>query len=234
MRFFHASDIPESGNVVTLTKQESDHLFGTLRGRVGEYVGLLNGHGVEAEAEIIAGKQLLVHKKIIHPEPHPKIHLFCAAPRRKELDLLLKQCVEAGAWSINLLECERSVAIPDGSALERWQTIAIEGCKQSRNFWAPIISPPVQLKSALAELNGNSNFCKLYGHVAHDKKPIIPQCSDYALFIGPEGGFTADEETLMESCGVMPWHFSHNVSRLENAAVCGVMLLNYLTGVYSE
>ena len=193
MRFFHASDIPESGNVVTLTKQESDHLFGTLRGRVGEYVGLLNGHGVEAEAEIIAGKQLLVHKKIIHPEPHPKIHLFCAAPRRKELDLLLKQCVEAGAWSINLLECERSVAIPDGSALERWQTIAIEGCKQSRNFWAPIISPPVQLKSALAELNGNSNFCKLYGHVAHDKKPIIPQCSDYALFIGPEGGFTPDE-----------------------------------------
>lgn len=166
----------------------------------------------------------LVHKKIIHPEPHPKIHLFCAAPRRKELDLLLKQCVEAGAWSINLLECERSVAIPDGSALERWQTIAIEGCKQSRNFWAPIISPPVQLKSALAELNGNSNFCKLYGHVAHDKKPIIPQCSDYALFIGPEGGFTADEETLMESCGVMPWHFSHNVLRLENAAVCGVML----------
>lgn len=231
MRFFHSSDIPEPGGILTLTRQENDHLFGTLRGRTGEHVGLLDGCGVEAEAEIIAGKNLLVKKRIAHPEPTPKIHLFCAAPRRKELDLLLKQCVEAGAWSINLLECEHSVAIPDGGAMERWQSIAIEGCKQSRNFWAPVIRPPMPLQSALTELNGESDFCKLYGHVTPYKKPAIPQCGNYALFIGPEGGFTTEEENLMESCGVIPWQFSRNVLRLENAAVSGVMLLNYLMGV---
>lgn len=86
MRFFHASDIPESGNVVTLTKQESDHLFGTLRGRVGEYVGLLNGHGVEAEAEIIAGKQLLVHKKLY---TRNRIRKFiCFVPHRDAKSLI--------------------------------------------------------------------------------------------------------------------------------------------------
>lgn len=230
MRFFYAGNIPSPGDTLLLDKQESAHLFGTLRGKSGEHVGLLDGVGTEAEAEIIAGKQLLIKDRKSHPEPCQKIHLYCAAPRRKELDLLLKQCAEAGAWSINLLECERSVAIPDGGAQERWNTIVLEGCKQSHNFWAPSISAPVSLKTALESLSLLEDLCPLYGHVTPYKKPVLPSCKNYALFIGPEGGFTPEEERLMEQYGVIPWQFSNNVLRLENAAVSGVMLLNYLTG----
>lgn len=230
MRFFYSSAIPDAGETLELDKQESAHLFGTLRGRPGEYVGVLDGRGTEAEAEITAGRRLLIHRRRVHSEPSPKIHLFCAAPRRKELDLLLKQCVEAGAWSINLLECERSVALPDGGALERWTSIAIEGCKQSHNFWLPRIAPPERLNSVLERLSEREDFCKLYGHVSPYKRPELPRCGNYALFIGPEGGFSPEEESYMEKCGVIPWRFSNNVLRLENAAVSGVMLLNYLAG----
>ena len=45
------------------------------------------------------------------------------------------------------------------------------------------------------------------------------------VFIGPEGGFTPEEETAMREAGVGGLNLGPCVLRLETAAVCGLAVL---------
>ncbi|MEA4863039.1 MAG: 16S rRNA (uracil(1498)-N(3))-methyltransferase [Victivallaceae bacterium] len=227
MRCFYAETIGEPGTELELNRAEASHLFVTLRGRPGERVALLDGNGVSAEAEILAGRRLRVVERELHAPPSLKVHLFCASPRRRELDLILKQAAETGASGVNLIECERSVATPDGGAIDRWRGIVIEGCKQSRNFFAPVLGGPESLSAAVRRV-GASGTRMLFGSVAAGGNRPHGLSGEVALFVGPEGGFTPDEEAFMRENGVEGWNFSPNVLRLETAAACGVALLKYL------
>ncbi len=227
MRCFYAETIGEPGAELELNRAEAAHLFVTLRGRPGERVALLDGNGVSAEAEILAGRRLRVVARAPHAPPASRVHLFCASPRRRELDLILKQAAETGAASVNLIECDRSVAAPDGGAAERWRGIVIEGCKQSRNFFAPALGGPEPLAAAVRRA-GAAGMRMLFGSVSATGNRPRGLSGDVALFLGPEGGFTPDEEAFMRENGVEGWNFSPNVLRLETAAACGVALLKYL------
>lgn len=229
MRCFYAETIGEPGTEFELNRAEAAHLFVTLRGRPGETVALLDGRGVSAEAVIADARLLRVICRRVHLPPPSRVHLFCAAPRRRELDLILKQAAETGAASVNLIGCERSVAAPDGGALERWRDIVIEGCKQSRNPFAPAIGGSEPLAAAVSRA-ARAGMVMIFGSVAAAGFRPGALRGDIALFLGPEGGFTPGEEALMIENGVAPWNFSPNVLRLETAAACGVALLNYLAG----
>ncbi|MDD4817020.1 MAG: RsmE family RNA methyltransferase [Victivallaceae bacterium] len=231
MRFFFADNPGAPGEKQPLDRDEAEHLFVTLRARPGDRVGLINGRGVTAEAEVTADRQLTVISRAAATFPAFRVHLFCASPRRKELDLLLKQAAETGAASVNLINCARSVATPDGAALNRWRTIVMEGCKQSHNPFAPEIAVPEEFADAVERV-GHSGWPARFGAVRQpDDRPESFNAvadGDCALFIGPEGGFTGEEEAAMLTAGFMPWNFASTVLRLETAAAGGVMLLKYL------
>ena len=231
MRYFFAADIPQIGERLTLERDEAHHLFGTLRAREGDEIGVLNGNGVAAVAQVENAKEhtLIISSRTIFAPPPRRVHLYTAAPRRKELDLLLKQCAETGAGSVHLVECARSVALPDANAMARWQGIILEGCKQAHNFFAPQMLEAVKLTEAVADAKA-SGYRLLFGKVAAAPLPQLSAAGDIALFIGPEGGFTPDEEAFLAAEGATAWHFARNVLRLETAAVGGILLLNYLMG----
>ncbi len=225
MRFFYSECPAEPGGEFELERDEAAHLFVTLRAKVGETVGVLDGRGNWGVCEVMPGKRLKVLERHQAAEPLRKVHLFCAAPRRKEFDQLLKQAVEVGVWSVHLLQCQRSVALPDGGAAERWQAMALEACKQSHNFFAPQIYNITPLKQAV-ELVIQQQWQGFFGAVRGTLPVNRPENGEYALFIGPEGGFTDDEEAFMTLNGIRPWRFGSCVMRLETAAVCGAAMLN--------
>ena len=90
-----------AGDVVRLDKEESAHLFRTLRAELGEKCRLMDGSGRFALAEVQAGKQV----KILHlenadsPLP-PRLHMYIAPPRRQKMDQILRQAAELGVWRI--------------------------------------------------------------------------------------------------------------------------------------
>lgn len=225
MRYFYSETIAPSGEVQGLSRSEQDHLFVTLRARVGDEIGLLDGQGGHASAVVEAGKVVRVMERFQESMPNRRVHLFCAAPRRKEFDQLLKQAVEVGVWSVHLLACERSVAVPDGGAKERWHQLALEACKQSHNYFVPEVHSVVSLREAVASINAwgwNGIFGAVQGQAGMAKADV----GDWALFIGPEGGFTEAEEQFMSENGVTPYRFGRHVMRLETAAICGLAMLN--------
>ncbi|MDD5664192.1 MAG: RsmE family RNA methyltransferase, partial [Victivallaceae bacterium] len=151
MHGFYCLNIPETGGIVELEDRDSRHLFKTLRGREGEQIGLSDGKGTTALAEITGQRRLFIVNRTIHPEPTTKLHLMVAVPRRNPMEQMLRQCAEIGVWTITPLLTERSVAIPrHENTPERWINILREGCKQSRNQFIPELTPVACLKDALA------------------------------------------------------------------------------------
>ena len=227
MHRIFCSEIPEAGEVFLPAPREAEHLFKVFRARPGDAVELLDGRGKRAEAEVIPGKQLIIHKVAVCEEPEEKLHLCCALPRRQKFDVLLKQAAELGAWSIRPLNCERSVA--EGNPRDRWEVLLQEACKQSGNPFLPEIFREANVKDTLAALK-KENIDIYYGSVKviplfDDKLPCNRQ---KAVLIGPEGGFTDEEIAVIEAAGGKPLNLGPHILRLETAAVAALAVLRLL------
>ena len=71
-----------------------------------------------------------------------------------------------------------------------------EGCKQAKNPFIPKISLPLPLKEILN--NYDFNQIKAYFGAVNGDNSIITSKSGFSgWFIGPEGGFTENEENLL-------------------------------------
>lgn len=223
MHGFFVNEIPPPGATAALEKGEHRHLFRTLRGRPGERLRLLDGRGGVAEAVIAAGETVEVEAVRQMPEPELKIILAAAAPRRQKLDELLKQLVELGVWEIQLMHCARSVARPEGS--ERWPALLAEAAKQSGNPFLPTIAVRDSPAAVLAELTARRTAIR-YGAVSEAAgMPPAPARGEIAFLVGPEGGFTAEEERAIEAAGGRALSLGPWILRLETAALAGVAAL---------
>lgn len=224
MHAFYCEKIEAAGDIVTLERMESDHLFKTLRGRVGDVVMLLDGKGKSAMAEIVEGKALRVNEIKIHEAPAKDIYLFMAAPRKQKLDQILKQATELGVKGIAIMHCDFSVALPEGSS--RWETILLEACKQSNNPFIPEILPVMKFQEALNYIEKNQ-IVGIFGDVEESKESLSASenMKKFAFFVGPEGGFSDKEISQMRSNGFVGLNLGPYILRLETAAVCGIAVL---------
>jgi len=221
MHTFFVEAMTEPGGGAELNSRERDHLFKTLRARPGDAVELFDGCGGRMAGIVREGKRVEILSAERVPEPERKLFLYCAAPRRAKFDVLLKQAAELGVWSIRLVECARSVAKPEGS--DRWQLLLQEGCKQSKNPFLPEIVPPVSLAVALEEIRA-ANICAFFGAIRSGERGA-EAAAKLAWIVGPEGGFTDEEEAAMRAAGVRGLNLGPYVLRLETAAVCGLAVL---------
>ena len=199
MSFFYAPEIQSLGSVLTLSREESQHLAKTLRAKEGDSIKLLNGLGETAEAIITRIERKTVTCKITtrtgNPEPEKKIHLYLAPPRNSILTSLIKQCVELGVWEITLVDCDFSVSKPANKGLYINEIIA--AAKQSGNIWFPKVN-------ALQAFTKAFNSCSLpmyYGAVPVEKSSNCKKITadNISLWIGPEGGFSPQELTTLQS-----------------------------------
>jgi len=228
MHCFYCKAIGATGSVALLDNDDRKHLFKTLRAELGNQVELTNGEGVFAVAEVIDGHKLRIVTAETAPPPPVRIHLFIAPPRRQKMDILLKQCAEVGVWSITPMLTERSVSAPEKDAvLDRWQTILLEGCKQSKNPFLPTIALPISFKAAVQQAAERRYRCFIGAVHASQQPEAIndPSITDAAWFVGPEGGFTPAEEEAMRQAGFAELRLGPWVLRVETAAVVGAAML---------
>ncbi|MDD5597944.1 MAG: RsmE family RNA methyltransferase [Victivallaceae bacterium] len=227
MHNFFVDAIGKPGEEVLFPQSEMKHLFKTLRAAPGDMIGLLDGKGARAEAELAGDKKIIIRKLTEYPEPETKIHLFVAAPKRNALDQLLRQCTEAGVWSIHPLITRYSVAAPEKIS-DRWRSLLQEACKQSGNIFLPELNTPCSLDQAMEKIK-STGMAAFYGAVSESGRKLPQVSADIAWLVGPEGGFSEEEERKMSACGVAPLHIGPYIMRVETAAVCGVALLNFAT-----
>ena len=224
---FFTDNIGTEGSYVELSKDQRHHLFKVFRAVCGDEVELLDGRGTRALGEVDAEKNVIIKSVKKETPEEVKLHLVFAVPRKNQLDLLLKQAAELGVSELHPVRFERSVSQADGK--ERWTTLLEEACKQSKNPFLPQIHPAAGLEDKLNELSVR-NIPVVFGAIRSETGKLKLENSA-AWVIGPEGGFTDEEEQLMRAKGAIPLNLGPWVLRLETAACAGIAVLRQLIGV---
>ncbi len=228
MHCFFCETITGSGHPVKINDEDHKHLFKTLRAKPGDRVELIDGKGTFATAVVNSDRSLLVLESAQVKAPSRRVHLFTSPPRKQKMDTLLKQCAEVGIWSIIPFYTTRTVSKPEKqSVLDHWKTLLKEGCKQAKNPFLPEVMMPVPFEFAVQKAVELGFIC-LFGSPkaqmsAHTE---IPETGDVAWIVGPEGGFTEEEEDFMIKSGFKPFRIGRWVMRVETAAICGTAILN--------
>ncbi|MGB3861025.1 MAG: 16S rRNA (uracil(1498)-N(3))-methyltransferase [Candidatus Aminicenantaceae bacterium] len=229
---------------VLLTGKEHHHLHSVVRMKSGDNIWLFDEQGTEYLARVeFTGRdntRLSVMEQKGKKEPPVKITLVQSLIKTGRLEFLLQKSTELGADCFLPVISSRSVVKIEGKIekkLERWSRIVREAAKQSGNTKVPTILPPKPLREVLREdedglkifLNERGGtYLKeiLQGEYDSVKQGMgIP--SSVRVLIGPEGGWTQQEERDILDHGFKAISLGPQTLRAETAAISCLVLINH-------
>jgi len=218
-----------SGSDVELTASQAHHLTRVLRLAPGDRVELFDGSGKLAAATIMQVHRRTASLRLdelqVVPRPfEQKIVIAVSIAKGERFDRLVSKCTELGVDRICPLLFERTVKLATNPKIvERWKNLAISAAKQCRRFYLPHIDTPLPLPKVLETLNQEHAGAQLLlGSTSADAPALVEQAlggTDIAAFIGPEGGLTEQEQSLLEHYGCKPVRLTNTILRIETAAV---------------
>ncbi len=165
-----------------------------------------------------------------------RITLAQCLPKGPKMDQIVRQAVEAGVERIVPVLSSRSVATGDEGPgrLERWRRVAREAVQQSGSGAAPTVDAPVPL-ARLADALGPAadGELRLFLHelplasaTLHRYCTVPPR--SVVLCVGPEGGLSSEETSLLEAAGWKPLWLGPTVLRAETAPIFAVGALRMI------
>ncbi len=231
-----------AADLAELDESESKHLASVMRAQAGDHIGILDGEGRLGEAEVVAPHKKRTSLRILSRTSvapfAPRRILAQALVREQRMDWLIQKAVELGVHEIWPLQTDQAVVRIRPEEAEkkaaRWQAIALGACKQSGNPWMPKIEPVRKLPEALSALAGRPGAA-CFGALQEGAVPLPDffgrlrkeNCPQIAMFIGPEGDFSAAEVSALLAAGVRPVTFGPIVFRVETAALFILSSLQY-------
>ncbi len=224
----------------TLTGEQARQAAQVLRLRVGERVVVLDNTGWEYVVRLTAvtPQQVsgdVVEKRVAAREPSVHITLYMALLKREKFEWVLQKGTEVGVSRFVPVITQRTLAQDTAmkpGKQERWHKILTEAAEQSRRGHIPALSEPVRLAAALARHGADLALIAWEeadaASVVGLKSAVAGTIStSVALFIGPEGGFAAEEIELAKSHHVQPVTLGKRILRAETAAIVASSLLMY-------
>lgn len=240
IRAHHPYPISPNAGALTLNGDESRHLLKSLRAREGEPVEVFDGKGRVWHGHAAAADKFGLHVSIVRTEerPRPAVTLTLAQclPKGGTFDDLLRTAVELGADRIVPLTSERCEVKLTGdraeSKAERWQTLLVEGMKQSGNPWLPALAPVQALSKWLPKALGPGSI-GLTASLEEGSVPIAamslpPETREIVLLVGPEGDLSPAEYAAARATGFRPVRLGAHVLRAETAALYALVAADQL------
>jgi 16S rRNA (uracil1498-N3)-methyltransferase len=227
MKRFYVKQKFLEGTSLLLSKEEGNHAKNVLRLDVGKKIKLLNGEGQEALAVIerIDTEECKVKIETVMEIPNSApLYLLQSTLKGPKMDWLLEKATELGVHTIQLLQTERTVAKTE--KLDRWKRLITAAMKQSGNAREPNLMEPISLVEAMQKFQGLKLHLQpgaeegMIPYIQINRKagePII-------LAIGPEGGFSPEEEDLLHRSGFQGVCLSNQILRAETAAISALAI----------
>jgi len=237
--WLYCSDL-QTGTL-TLPEAQARHARLSLRLRPGDAVVLFDGRGRTARAAIAAdepaaagakpaarrrgragGPIIAVEAISDIPAPARTLTIIVGGCKGTRLDWMVEKCTELGVTGLIFAGFERSVVRVGSGHLEKLRRLCIEACKQCGRAWLPEISAVSALDQAIAQVAG---AVLLLADLSPTAEPLATalqrhSCSPRIVaVVGPEGGLTEKEHSLLRDCGAQPVRLAQHVLRVETAAV---------------
>lgn len=231
-RFFQDNDFV-IGQTFDLSAINHRHVVQVLRSKADESLVLFNGRGGEylVTLEILSKRKSRVLIKsfdTINRESPLNTTLALAMIKPDKMDFAIQKAVELGVTAIQPLYTKRSIIKIKENRLEKklqhWSGVIISACEQSGRTSIPILKEPKTIDQYLSSPSNDPRLAMLPG--PHPKlaslEDLDKTCQGISLLIGPEGGFTPDEEDLMRQSGLKAVSFGSRILRAETAAIAGL------------
>ncbi len=230
-RFYQEIDV-EVGQDQRLSATNHRHAVQVLRLKVDEALILFDGQGGEYLAKLNAVNKrdsavLLESFSDINRESSLNSTLVLSTIKLDKMDFAIQKAVELGVTRIQPTISHRSVIKIKADRLQKkmqhWQAIIVSACEQSGRTQIPILEEPLSLEACLN--NHKADFCIGMLPTSIEKfSDLKPDNNEQsiALFIGPEGGFTGEEEALMQSYEINTVNFGNRILRAETAVIAGL------------
>ena len=222
-RFF-LSTPPRDGRAV-LVGDEARHLARVLRCRVGDEVRVFDGSGSEWSARVAAIGRDEVRLDVGDPvavaaRPAVSLTLAVALPKGERQKWLVEKLTELGVGRLVPLVTRRGVAEATPAAVERLGRCVVEACKQCGRTTLMEVAGPATIDDVL---RGRPAAAWLLvadpGAAPPDAAAIEAAGREVIGFVGPEGGFTAEELAEFDRAAATRVGLGPHILRVETAAV---------------
>lgn len=238
-RFFVENGL-RVGAAIELPSDVAHHAQHTLRLRDGAAIVLFDGRGGEYAARLVAGRRAAAEVLAFDPierESPLAVTLIQSFLPTEQLDWIVQKATELGAARIVLAPAERSVARFDAQRLARkrthWRGVATAACCQCGRNRVPAILDASTFVGAL-ELAQDCEARLVLAPGAGAAFPRALALRSAAVAIGPEGGFTEQENAAAERAGFVAVTLGPRVLRAETAGLAAVAALQAIGGDFAR
>jgi len=229
-----------AGADIAPSSDQARYLTGVMRRAVGDEIALFNGMGGEWRAVVAEvskrGCVLRVEELLRPQETSPDLDLVIALVKRTRLETIVEKATELGARRIRLAITRFTNA--DHTNVDRLRAIAIEAAEQTGRLDVPEIVAPEKLDRLLADWASDRRL--MFCDEAGDARPVLnaladSEASPWAVLIGPEGGFSAEErDQLRELPYVTPVTLGPRILRADTAAISALTLWQAASGDWRQ
>jgi 16S rRNA (uracil1498-N3)-methyltransferase len=248
-RFYCPGEIC-TGKEMELPARAAHHASRVLRLERGAKLILFNGNAGEFLSVIAHigknGVSVVPEKHLdIERESQLVITLAQAVCASEKMDWIVQKAVEMGVNRIQPLATKLSVIKLTGERAERrinhWQHVAVSACEQCGRNRIPQVLALTSLHAWLGmqACDGRNNVpADLYFMLSPGAKRSLRDFPRHStstainLLVGPEGGFTTDEEAAALVAGFASLSLGPRILRTETAALAAIAAMQTLWGDY--
>jgi len=233
MTIFIPPEIIAKRQHVKVPLEKARYLLSVLRCKKGHALTVIDGSGSAYAAQIVS-----IVKKDVFIDITGDLHLNTELPvpltlyqgllKGEKMDLVIQKATELGVSEIVPLVTERSI-VKETRKVKRWLTIAEEAAEQCGRAVVPLVRDPYKLNDILdgEKVNGLL-FWEGGGRALSEAMGVIDSGRTIHIFIGPEGGFTADEVLKAEGKGIVRTTLGKRILRAETAGIVATALVQFL------
>lgn len=237
LTLFLVEEISES-ELIEVGGDEAHHAIKVLRMNLGEEVLISNGAGkwVRAKVEDIAKKSFVarVLEHGFQEIRNPKLVVVQALPKSDRVKEAIEILVESGADAIIPWQSERSISKWQKDSLAKWQEVAAAATKQSRRFRTPEMIDQMSLFQLLEIKSEKSAMLVMHESAEVRISKVVStefaELKEIIIVIGPEGGLSANELTLLQGAGAHIVGLGPEVLRSAHAGGAALSAVSALIG----
>jgi 16S rRNA (uracil1498-N3)-methyltransferase len=224
-------------STATLVGAQAAHLARVLRAQPGMQYDVVAGDRVRRGtiADVSEGSIDFTLGEEIDADPALPVTLLLAVFKFDRMEWAIEKTTELGIERIVPViarRTEKHLAQAAAARVERWRRIAREAAQQSRRSDLPTIEDALSLKDAVNQASGELRLLLAERERAATLRDAIEDGNAHPdattrvrLAVGPEGGWTTEEESLFTASGWKPVSLGPRILRAETAAIAAVSVV---------
>ena len=223
-------------DIFELSEDDSYHIIKVMRNKISDKIEVVIDNNLFI-CEIVEINNLVKVRRVEEVECDSDLPCYVTIAqslvKEQKMDLILQKSCELGVSEIIPINATRSIVKLDKKEtkkIERWNKILKEASEQSKRVVIPRVNEIMDIKD-LANLDYDIKILCTVNELSTSLKNVLSKDLNnlkILLVIGPEGGFTDNEEKILIDKGFISTSFGRRVLRTETASLYALSIINYI------